>query len=181
MTEYNKDTAALLVAEAREDDERNDQDTLPARFMSKVLVDDNGCWLWQGSLNRNGYGLFNAGKTVIAHRYAYLTTRGEIDPANQLDHLCRVRCCVNPSHLEAVSARENNLRSTSPTSENAQKTTCKNGHNFDADNTVLLPGGRRSCRRCDAARKAKWVAENRERNLQHKRAYRARRQGHANV
>ena len=69
------------------------------------------CWLWTGGISHKGYGLFRLrGTHVAAHRYSYEKTVGEIPKGLQLDHLCRVRHCVNPSHLEAVTARENVIR-----------------------------------------------------------------------
>lgn len=70
------------------------------------------CWLWKGSINNCGYG---QGKSVWpnivpAHRTAYTLEKGEIPSGMQIDHLCSVRNCVNPAHLEAVTKRENARR-----------------------------------------------------------------------
>jgi hypothetical protein len=93
--------------------------TLPERFMDKVRVDENGCWLWTGYILWNGYGRFalprsDPRKTRIqyAHRYAYEVVRGPV--TGELDHLCRVRRCVNPAHLEDVDHQTNTLRGMSP-------------------------------------------------------------------
>ena len=84
------------------------------RFWSKVKK-SRGCWLWQGAINTNGYGNFhNKGRTVKAHRFAYEICVGEIPKGLTIDHLCRVRHCVNPSHLEPVTMRENFLRGDRP-------------------------------------------------------------------
>ena len=77
------------------------------RFEIKVHRNEFGCWLWIGALNRSGYGLFNKTK---AHRFAYQMFVGPIEDGMHIDHLCRVRNCVNPSHLEAVTISENNRR-----------------------------------------------------------------------
>lgn len=61
------------------------------------------CWLWIGKLNDSGYGIIRSG---LAHRYSYLQ-RGDIPEGYQIDHLCGLRCCVNPYHLEAVPQEEN--------------------------------------------------------------------------
>lgn len=78
------------------------------RFWAKVEKTDH-CWLWSGAIGGWGYGTFNLGdkKYVRAHRYAYATTVGDIPEGKVLDHICRVRHCVNPDHLRVVSQREN--------------------------------------------------------------------------
>jgi len=71
---------------------------------------NSGCWLWTGTLNPGGYGCVGfQGKTKGAHRVAYMLANGSISAGMDLDHLCRVRCYVNPGHLEAVT-RSVNLR-----------------------------------------------------------------------
>lgn len=80
------------------------------RFWSKVDKTDT-CWLWTGSGNPGGYGLFlSNGKNQSAHRYSYKLHKGEIPAGLYLDHLCRVPACVNPDHLEPVTNRENGIR-----------------------------------------------------------------------
>lgn len=88
--------------------------TAEVRFWAKVDKTDS-CWLWTASVNQLGYGRFRVDNTtrVTAHRYAYETLVGPIPDGQELDHLCRVRSCVNPAHLEPVSHRENVLRGTS--------------------------------------------------------------------
>lgn len=76
-----------------------------------VRLVETGCWIWLGELNRNGYGrVCVKGKRPVAHRHVYETLVGPIPEGLLLDHLCRVRCCVNPSHLEPVTPKENTLR-----------------------------------------------------------------------
>ncbi len=65
------------------------------------------CWLWRGRVAPNGYGTI--GKEY-AHRVSYERARGPIPPGMELDHLCRVRGCVNPNHLEVVTKSENAKR-----------------------------------------------------------------------
>ncbi len=85
---------------------------LPARFMSKVVVNKTGCWEWQAGRDKDGYGKFWWGhKTGPAHRFAYERVMGVgLWPDVVLDHRCRNRRCVNPRHLEPVSADENYRR-----------------------------------------------------------------------
>ena len=83
------------------------------RFWSKVDRNGRGgCWLWTASLNRYGYPNFGAvnGRPMAGHRYAYERLVGPIPAGLQLDHLCRVRRCVNPAHLEPVTPKENTRR-----------------------------------------------------------------------
>src|SRR5438874_924042 len=68
----------------------------------------SGCWIWTSILGKAGYGLFWLdGRFTNAHRVSYLLKHGSIPDGKELDHLCRVRCCVNPQHLEPVSHKEN--------------------------------------------------------------------------
>ena len=66
------------------------------------------CWIWQGALGVGGYGaLHREGRTQRAHRWMYKQFVGPIPEGAELDHLCRVRACVNPAHLEPISRAEN--------------------------------------------------------------------------
>ena len=128
------------------------------RLLRRVSVDGNGCWLWTGHINHNGYGtLWYLGKTTRAHRLSHEVHVGPIPTGLQIDHLCRVRRCVNPAHLETVTSRENVLRGISPTAFNATKSHCKNGHPFTGENLLAVqrPGGvfTRGCRMCRTASK----------------------------
>lgn len=123
---------------------------LPDRFWSKVEPEPmSGCWLWNAATFSNGYGhIGNRKKNLLAHRVAYLALVGAIPEGLEIDHLCRVRCCVNPSHLEPVIHRTNILRGSGPSAENAAKTACQFGHAYH-----VRSSGKRGCRRCDAEKK----------------------------
>lgn len=84
----------------------------------------------------------------FAHRLAYEFSKGLIPEGKTLDHLCRVRHCVNPDHLEPVSRGENVLRGVSPSAINARKTHCSKGHDYNEENTKYLRRGNRRCRIC---------------------------------
>ena len=128
-----------------------------ARFWSKVDK-SNECWLWLTATNLNGYGRFRLnGKTRLAHRVAYEFVVGEIPEGLQLDHLCRVRLCVNPAHLEPVTCLKNNHRGLSGVS-NRSKTHCPQGHAYDSSNTYVDKLNRRYCKACRKARMKEWHA-----------------------
>src|SRR5688500_14060631 len=73
-------------------------------FWSRVPVemyDTDKCWLWSGTVGKtNGYGRW---RTFYAHRVAYTLTRGPIPDGLTIDHVCRHRLCMNPTHMEAVT------------------------------------------------------------------------------
>jgi len=120
------------------------------RLEAKFTPEPNsGCWLWTGAITADGYGKTAVNRmSRLAHRVFYELVNGAIPSGLMLDHLCRVRCCINPAHLEPVTNRENVLRGTSFTAVNARKTHCNSGHPFAAGNLYLTPTGQRTCREC---------------------------------
>ena len=105
-------------------------------------------WLWKRGRDGPGYGKLKVnGKSVGAHRYAYELLVGPVPAAMELDHLCRIRHCVNPDHLEVVTRKENILRGSSPSAVHARQTHCVHGHEFTEANTIHRVNGR-GCRRC---------------------------------
>ena len=98
---------------------------LPARFVDKIKIDGNGCWIWTGHIGRTGYGKGrhdaafaqeylngrrNGGRKTVVHRVVYELLKEPIPDGLQIDHLCEVRSCCNPAHLEAVTRSVNILR-----------------------------------------------------------------------
>lgn len=89
------------------------RDAESGRFVASDLyvADESGCWLWTGIVGANGYGRARRGQRKIsAHRVVYEQHMGPISDDLMLDHLCRVRHCVNPAHLEPVTNAENQRR-----------------------------------------------------------------------
>ena len=82
-------------------------------------VEDRGfttaCWVWRDGRTRLGYGKIKRdGVNLLAHRFAWTREHGPIPKGLELDHLCRVRACVNPEHLELVTHAENVRRGAMP-------------------------------------------------------------------
>lgn len=118
---------------------------------------DHECWLWQGTVLNNGYGTVKwCEKRTTAHRAVWELLVGPVPDHMELDHLCRNPQCVNPKHLEPVTPRENKMRGVGITAQYAQRTHCKNGHEFTPDNTTYLkrPDGiqNRRCKECHRQR-----------------------------
>lgn len=132
------------------------QGLLPVRtvldlFEAKVdKSDPNGCWLWTAYRDRDGYGRFDRGRQRLrAHRWSYEHFVGPIPEGLTIDHLCRVRNCVNPDHLEPVTIAENTRRGNRV---GWKKTHCKYGHEFTETNTLYGSRGKRICRTCNQER-----------------------------
>jgi hypothetical protein len=137
-------------------------DPWKVRVFSKIAMPDaNGCMRWMGAVDQGGYGMISAGpraddvRSLRAHRAVYEMLVGEIPEGLVLDHLCRVRDCVNPDHLDPVTQRENAARGVGGR-HNLIKTHCPKGHEYTPQNVYLRPGfNNRNCRTCaNAAKRA---------------------------
>ena len=122
------------------------------RFKSKTVPGENGCILWAGRLNEDGYGQFDVGgKSIGAHIFAFEQAHGPVPEGLQLDHKCRVRHCVNEDHLRAVTSAVNILCGEVIAAVNARKTHCIHGHELNDANVYLVKVGKyrlRQCREC---------------------------------
>lgn len=124
--------------------------TLPSFLNEKISVVPDGCWLWQGAINDSGYGLVTLnGRRTRVHRLVYETLVCKIPKHLVIDHLCRVRNCCNPEHLEPVTPQINTLRGNGPAARKASQTHCVNGHEFTPETTYIhKTRGTRNCRIC---------------------------------
>lgn len=131
---------------------------LDERIKASIKVDENGCWRWQLYVRSNGYGQIGVPGVGIryAHRISYETFVGPIPEGLTIDHLCRVRDCVNPEHLDPVTTRENLVRGSGFAGSHSRATHCPAGHPYDEANTYVTPSGRRNCRACKLAAHARW-------------------------
>jgi hypothetical protein len=114
-----------------------------------------GCLIWTGSRYPKGYGRAIMLGTEGAHRVAYILAKGPIPEGKQIDHLCRVKACVNPDHLEAVTPSVNTKRGLSPAQITAinhrrkvEITHCPKGHPYFGDNLMVGRDGKRRCKTC---------------------------------
>lgn len=133
-------TDALSVDEVR---------SVLRRFITKIEPDANECWRWQATISRTGYARLSVGdRCEEAHRVVYELFCGDIPDGYTIDHLCRVRDCVNPMHLEAVTQRENILRGVGMGAQHARREHCLHGHPLTPENTQIRPDGGRRCLTC---------------------------------
>lgn len=147
--------------------ERNPSD-YERRFWAKVNKSGpGGCWLWTAADDGRGYGAVNSPtrkrQMVKAYRVAYELVVGPVPLGLTLDHLCRVKLCVNPAHLEPVTTAENIRRGQGFAYWQRQKTHCPQGHQYDEENTYVLPSRptARYCKACNNERGRAMRAERR--------------------
>lgn len=128
----------------------------PGRVAARTVEGPGECLLWQGSL-RKGYGRVGlpaagGGRVVFAHRVALIDHLGTTMETSVVDHLCRVRACVNPGHLRAVTNLQNILApgSQSPVKSQVGRVRCPAGHDLAGENLRPdgLREGKRKCLTC---------------------------------
>jgi hypothetical protein len=121
------------------------------------------CWIYRKKPTQKGYCQMKMpdGSQPMAHRAFYEQHIGSIPEGLTLDHLCEVRNCVNPTHLEPVTRGANVLRGDTLSAANTRKTRCPRGHAYDEENTRVTPRGARACRACSRERMAEGRANGR--------------------
>lgn len=128
------------------------------RFWARV--DRSGpCWLWLGPTDKHGYGHAQAYKRLSGrpYQFAYWLTHGAVPEGLEIDHICRNRACVRPSHLRAVTHLENGI------AQIADTTHCVNGHEYTDDNTRWWRRANGRMARCCVTCKRAYQAELRAR------------------
>jgi hypothetical protein len=142
---------------------RRSADDVAAFIIANSVDSEDGCRIWTRPLSNDGYPrltwLCDEGYTIRgAHRLAHHLFVAPVpnDRLLSVDHLCRNRACVEPTHLELVTQRENVMRSPiAPAARNAAKTHCPQGHPYDKENTYVYTfkskrTTTRVCRTCSA-------------------------------
>jgi hypothetical protein len=157
------------------------------RFWERVNKIPGGCWIRGGARKGKGYaGFWVDGKTVLAHRYAYMLLVGPIPEGHTIDHVkangCTSKACVKaiadkygPAHLEPVTCRENLMRGDTLQAANVAKTHCLRGHPLSGSNLKIDSRGMRQCRECRRGDELRHRAKDPEAYLRRKAAAARRR------
>lgn len=133
---------------------KNDGKTLLQRFHARYSKNPvTKCWNWTAGKNSHGYGYIWTGPdrkrdTRPAYRVGYELLKGPIKEGMELHHKCENKGCVNPDHLEPLTPKSHRRTQKSVVGENARKTHCMRGHEFNDENTYRNKRGARVCRAC---------------------------------
>jgi len=138
-------------------EKRYDKKAIIERIKARILYRPGSrCWHYCGIISDLGYGIVKiGGRRTRVHRIVYEYYVGPIPAGLTINHLCHVRHCVNPDHMEVVTLREN---LSGWRSGNRIKTHCPHGHPYDEANTrwyaQKVPGRAlgRMCKTCERAR-----------------------------
>lgn len=107
-------------------------------------------WLWTGSVQNKGYGVIwmNKKKLYLAHRVMWMICYGPIPKNMTVDHVCNIKLCVYPDHLQLLTRSANKLRAIGDY--------CPKGHPYFGYNLYYLTNGNRACRTCHADWNRNW-------------------------
>jgi hypothetical protein len=149
-TASDPDTYVAVLERVRRD---------PERWFWRRVQKTESCWIWSGAHLSSGYGLLSYGpkggqRSVLAHRISYILAHGPIPQGLVIDHLCQVKNCVRPSHMQPVTRGENTLRGNGVVAQHARKMVCVRGHDFSGGNLYMYRGIHRQCRTCHRKREA---------------------------
>ena len=136
-------------------------------WQERLAKEPDGCWLWTGSVNNDGYGqIRHDGRTQRVHRLAWEEVNGPIPAGMAVCHSCDVPACCNPAHLflgtqlDNVTDMRTKGRFKGSSWVNALKTHCPQGHEYTPENTMTF-NGMRSCRQCMNQRSARYHKQKR--------------------
>lgn len=119
------------------------------RVMERVVKQADGCWLWTGPRMAKGYGITKVGSRLdgtyaqLVHRIVYERMVGPIPVGLQIDHLCTIKHCVNPEHLDPVTNAENARR------RGERMTHCRRGHPRTPEHSRRVKSGAIQCITCE--------------------------------
>lgn len=102
------------------------------RYKSRTIVDENGCWLWQGFVHKTGYGdTAYRGKNMKAHRAMFIVAKEPVPDGLNVLHTCDVRNCINPDHLWLGTISDNKQDELAKgRNYEANRTHCPKGHSY---------------------------------------------------
>lgn len=149
------------------------------RVKARCLIDDKGCWLWQGHKTPTGYGLTSyRTRTGGIHRYMYQIANGvPLQHEEYVLHRCDVRNCCNPDHLFIGTQKDNNNDCAQKGRHyEGSKTHCERGHPLSGDNVIIgrqhppKTGIKRTCKACQEIHRNKpeEIIKRRERQRRYK-------------
>lgn len=124
------------------------------RFWDKVDSKADECWIWIGAVDKHGYGsILEEKKVKKSHRVSYEMFYGKIPNHLVIDHMCKIKRCINPRHLRAITRGENTLTGSGVSAINKRKTHCIRGHELSGENIFLYKRAGHINRQCRLCRK----------------------------